>query len=79
MDHKIQGSKLVEAYKSADRIQKSNTGSILREQGGDAAKGEKIIDSYIPLDRDYSRDERAAQQKQLHDMMQTIREERNSH
>ena len=77
MDHKIQGSKMVEAYKSADRIQKSNW-STLREDSGDAAQGEKLIDSYVPLDRDYSRQERAAQQKQLHDMMRTIHEERAS-
>jgi hypothetical protein len=51
--------------------------SQLFQGGGDARQGEQYLDSFVPTDRDYSRAERAQQQKQLHEMMQSVRSERN--
>jgi len=70
------GSEAVKYQQAADRLNRADTGTVMLG-AGDARQGEQVLDSFVPTDRDYSRAERADQQKQLHEMMKTIRAERN--
>ena len=70
------GSEAVKYQQAADRLNRANN-SQLFQGGGDGKQGEQYLDSFVPTDRDYSRAERAQQQKQLHEMMQSVRSERN--
>ncbi|MBX3170062.1 MAG: hypothetical protein KF760_21840 [Candidatus Eremiobacteraeota bacterium] len=65
------GTEAVKIFQSADRIHRSDWTAR-----GDALGGQTLIDSYIPTDRDYSREERAQQQKQLREMMMSVHQER---
>ncbi len=70
------GSEAVKYQQAADRLKRADTGTMLQD-AGDAKEGEQVLDTFVPMDRDYSPKERADQQKQLHEMMKTLRAERN--
>lgn len=71
------GSEAVKIQRSQDRIDRAGDWSTLTDGAGDAGKGRQTIDSVIPLDHDYTPEARRAQQQKLHEMMKTIRLERN--